>query len=44
MKDKRRENEQVITSYEWVMDREGFLVKKEMEVNSMKSDPKGHLR
>jgi len=36
--------EQVITRYEWVMDREGFLVRRDMEVNSMKAEPKGHLR
>lgn len=38
------EERQVITRYEWVMDREGFLVKRDMEVDSMKAEPKGHLR
>ena len=44
MNDERRETKEVITRYEWVLDREGFLVKREMEVSSMQADPKGHLR
>ena len=40
----REESEKIITRYEWVVDREGFLVRRDMEIESMKAEPKGHLR
>ena len=41
---RKEESEQVIRSYEWVMDREGFLVKREIELSSMKADQRPQMR